>query len=352
MDLITLYARHEHGGHPVHLGLDSNDSPILEVVWPNGITRYPSARQLIRALYNHGDTNPSTSRDPGVGLSRYFQIGSQQESQGTPIDIFGYHAPNRPSIETIQALLSPRRPPIREHSIKAIPKDEEITTLELFATPPPLSVATTNLPVVPTGVDVLPDGIGIDLVKRGHEVRKLLFAGFSGKMTRAGYDPEEILQEVYRGIVARNQGRCRFDPKKSSFGHYVHMVINCVLLNYHRKDSKRRAYEQVGMWSGTKAEAQVDAALVASTKDDRVSDPEPVTVAMDSLVDALWQVSQKEKTPEEILLAIDVLPLLYQGYTRAQMASRLGRPIVHVSRAVNLIKQVATTWAMEQGLRP
>lgn len=87
---------------------------------------------------------------------------------------------------------------------------------------------------------------GINLEKRGHEVRKLLYAGFGFRMARAGYDPEEVLQEVYRGILVRNQGKCPFDEKKSSFGHYVHMVISCVLSNYHRKMSKHRSIE--GSW--------------------------------------------------------------------------------------------------------
>ena len=115
---------------------------------------------------------------------------------------------------------------------------QEGTLLDLFA------VVDTG--VSDAGVDA---GIklGIDLVARGHEVRKLMWAGFGHKILRAGYDPEDVLQEVYRGILARNVGKCPWDSRKSSFGHYVHMVINGVLTNYHRKQQSIRSQEEIGM---------------------------------------------------------------------------------------------------------
>lgn len=92
-----------------------------------------------------------------------------------------------------------------------------------------------------------PPRLGIDLVARGHEVRKLMWAGFGHKILRAGYDPEDVLQEVFRGIIARNNGICPWDARKSSFGHYVHMIIGCVLTNYHRKQQSVRDHESVGL---------------------------------------------------------------------------------------------------------
>ena len=89
--------------------------------------------------------------------------------------------------------------------------------------------------------------LGIDLENRSHEVRKLFFAGFGKQCYAAGYDPEDVLQEIYRGLLARNKGICPFDPAKSSFGHYVHMVCGCVVANYHRKMNKLKQREQVGI---------------------------------------------------------------------------------------------------------
>lgn len=87
------------------------------------------------------------------------------------------------------------------------------------------------------------DGLGIDLQARGTEVRKLFYAAFARGLVKDGYDPEEVLQEVYRGLLARNLGKCPFDPKKSSFGHYVHIVARCVIANLIRKERRRAAHE-------------------------------------------------------------------------------------------------------------
>jgi hypothetical protein len=88
--------------------------------------------------------------------------------------------------------------------------------------------------------------LGIDLDMRGNEVRKLFYAGgFTGVLVREGIDPDEFLQEVYRGILARNRGTCPWDHKKSSFGHYVHIIIRCVLSNYLRRERLRGTRESV-----------------------------------------------------------------------------------------------------------
>lgn len=88
--------------------------------------------------------------------------------------------------------------------------------------------------------------LGIDLAERGNEVRKLFYAGgFTGTLIKQGIDPEDFLQEVYRGILARDRGSCPWDAKKSSFGHYVHIVIKCVLSNYLRKDRRRTSHEDL-----------------------------------------------------------------------------------------------------------
>jgi DNA-directed RNA polymerase specialized sigma24 family protein len=88
--------------------------------------------------------------------------------------------------------------------------------------------------------------LGIDLAARGNEVRKLFYAGnFTGTLMKQGIDPEDFLQEVYRGLLARDNGTCPWDATKSSFGHYVHIVIKCVLSNYLRKDRRRTLHEDL-----------------------------------------------------------------------------------------------------------
>ena len=86
--------------------------------------------------------------------------------------------------------------------------------------------------------------LGMDLAVRGTEVRKLFYAGgFTGVLNRENIDPEDFLQEVFRGLLARNKGTCPWDVKKSSFGHYVHIVIRCVLSNYLRRERLRDSRE-------------------------------------------------------------------------------------------------------------
>jgi DNA-directed RNA polymerase specialized sigma24 family protein len=85
--------------------------------------------------------------------------------------------------------------------------------------------------------------LGIDLAERGIEVRKLFYAAFARGLAKDGYDPEEALQEVYRGLLTRNNGSCPFDVRKSSFGHYVHIVTRCILANYIRKERRRAQFE-------------------------------------------------------------------------------------------------------------
>jgi len=119
---------------------------------------------------------------------------------------------------------------------------------------PSKGVARPKIPNKPeiTEVGVPLEGLtilqtkGIDLEARGHEVRKILWAFFRGKMLAGGYDPEDVYQEVMRGLVARNQGKCPWDGTKSSFGHYVYLVANGVLINYHKKQQQVRGPEVVG----------------------------------------------------------------------------------------------------------
>lgn len=88
--------------------------------------------------------------------------------------------------------------------------------------------------------------LGIDLLRRGKEVRKLLMSGFGGTIQKSGWDVEDVLQDVYVGILTRNNGTCPWDAKKSSFGHYVYMICRCVVANYARKQARIRR-EQVGL---------------------------------------------------------------------------------------------------------
>jgi DNA-directed RNA polymerase specialized sigma24 family protein len=175
---------------------------------------------------------------------------------------------------------------------------------------------------------------GIDLENRADEVRKLLFAGFGTRIFAAGYDPEDVLQEVYRGLLARNAGRCAWDASKSSFGHYVHMVCSCILSNFHRRENRRRQVEQVGL-PAADGEDQ-DVGEVAS------SDPR-MTESVDAEADFLRHLRASGSGPD-LGVAIQILPLVHQGLNRIEIAAQLHLPKGTVSRALALLKEQAARW--------
>ena len=61
-----------------------------------------------------------------------------------------------------------------------------------------------------------------------------------------GCDPEDVLQEVYKGIIIRNSGKCPFDESKSAFSTYVVMVSKCVTINHVNKIRKKTDGEVYG----------------------------------------------------------------------------------------------------------
>ncbi len=193
--------------------------------------------------------------------------------------------------------------------------------------------------------------VGIDLVHRSHEVRKLMFAGFGRRIHSAGYDAEDVLQEVYKGLLARNRGKCPWDPAKSSFGHYVYMVIGCVLSNYHRKQSRMRQFEQSGMAQYMDGERQYTDAASNTTY------PAPETAetaryllaeASDDLVDHMLRQSRGGGAPEA-RMAIDVLPYVVVATPRVRIAAELRVSMAVVSRAISYLRKAAQDW--HNGLR-
>jgi hypothetical protein len=191
------------------------------------------------------------------------------------------------------------------------------------------------------------DGRGIDLVNRGHEVRKLFYAGFMGRVARYGYDPEEVLQEVYAGLLVRNRGKCPFDPKKSSFGHYVHMVCECIISNYHRKHNRRAQAEQFGHTDMDGVEVDVastDLATVGADQEEALG----YELARTSLEERLHEAASTVETSADMALVGKCLPLMTEGMSRLEVATYLvkneGLHRARVLQAVDFIRSVAGEW--------
>ena len=198
---------------------------------------------------------------------------------------------------------------------------------------------------VPSGLDpsklALASGAGIDLVNRSDEVAKLLFAGFGSWIKTSGYDPDDVLQEVYRGLLARNRGKCAWVASKSSFGHYVHMVCHGVLANYHRQQKRKRQMEQTGVLTWRKGEglaiADVASAELPASPTSEAEQSALLTVTS-SLADTLGTGDVADR-------ARAVLPLLRDGWAKKDIAAQLSLDRSAVDSAVAYLRERAAVWS-------
>lgn len=152
--------------------------------------------------------------------------------------------------------------------------------------------------------------VGIDLAIRGIEVRKLFYAAFARGLVKDGYDPEDCLQEVYKGLLTRNNGTCPFDSRKSSFGHYVHIVTRCVLANYIRKEKRKLQFESTECSLG--GGSSETGFSIEGCSDKRGTG-----------IDA-GAVSALSRTLGYAGPVEGALQLLVEGYSRREVVSRLG----------------------------
>mgnify|MGYP006431454755 CR=1 FL=1 len=273
-----------------------------------GVVVFPSARKLLIDL-----TGPPEARH--WTFDRYFKQGRHHHPAGeTVLDVLGW-----------------TDPPVYDKSLTVDPADA--TGLVALATSPVLTVVDSAPP------------LGIDLVNRYTEVAKLLFAGFGTLIYRSHYDPDDVLQEVYKGLLVRNKGTCSFDPRKASFGHYVHMVCSCVLANYHRKMRRRYSMEQTGTREyrdGRFIEVDVADSNVASN-DATADGLANYETAIEDLVTYMAGTPQG-RTPEG-RLAMTILPLHAEGMSRSEIAERIGKSKAAVSRSLAVIRLLAPRWA-------
>jgi len=276
-----VYARSEHGGYRVEPAIRG-----FQVHWPAGSQVYPNARQTIIALVNKNPIPPKNSYDPHLTFDRYFRIG--------------------------------------KHRRRSVPA---VDTLQLFSSSPAVIIAR-------------PKPQGVDLERRSHEVRKLFYAGFGHRVLRCGYDPEDVLQEVYKGLLVRNLGKCPFDPSKSSFGHYVHMVCGCIVSNYRRKYSRLGRNEVLGVagLEGEEDVAESNLFFVDPLQEDDIV----FKSATGFLRIRIAQEAAKEGISPEV--ATSCLDYLLEGFLQREMAVATSTSISTVSRIVRLIKRVAGEW--------
>jgi hypothetical protein len=306
LDNPILYSREQHGAMPVYIH-QTEKGPLYRL----GDVTYHTKSQLLATI---------TGQEQCWSFDRYFGLGKYAPPSGTILDLFApATAPHTQVQSTLQ--LAP--------SLITILSDTRITTANRPASASPLASVTMPL--------------GVDLDKRGHEVAKLLFAGFGKRIHAAGYDPQDVLQYVYLGIMARNRGKCPWDPAKSSFGHYVHMVCGCLLANYHRKQATLREHEQVGV-AGHTDDGSWGLMDVAASSHAKALPSETQDLSRAS-TDLLKHLKQCRRiAPNNRRLLEKAIPLMAQGHTRKEAAGMLSVSVPTLTRALAQVRTATYEW--------
>lgn len=353
----VLYTRYEHGNLPVRID-EREGKTVYTLDRPGAPVVYKSAKSLLSDLYGH---------EVNISLSRYFKLNTSRSAS-----LFHVLAPAPAEPRQTELVIDgctqtqPQSTPIKV--------DESENLERKFQTDPPAEknldrkgvLGSKKLPEVEETFDLeefesglereldrLEGLVGIDLgaeSERGgakfkaDEVRKLLWRGFAGKMLSQGYDPEDVLQEVYRGLLVRNKGKCPWDRRKSTFGHYVHMVTSCVLTNYHRKQVKRVDKDALSL-SGVVDEAH--------TWDVGSCDIDAGDEYGDKLVyEGLSQyINKLPDNGPEALLGRKLLPMVAAGMQRGEIVAQTGHKPSLVSRALAWLRQATALWAKSSGMK-
>lgn len=185
---------------------------------------------------------------------------------------------------------------------------------------------------------------GIDLANRGVEVAKLFFAGLKNLATSGQLSLEDALQEVYKGLLIRNKGKCPWDPNKSSFSHYVHMVARQLLLNMMRKETRVRRIQPGVMAYSNGQWQEVDVA--AADFEDQKANFNNSGAGMCEVVDSLARFIAlgPKGHSRDGRNAIFAIPLMVEGRGRSEIAEILGIPKLHASAALKCLREQAALW--------
>jgi DNA-directed RNA polymerase specialized sigma24 family protein len=285
----------------------------FEVEWPQGSRQYANARKTIIALVNQTPDPSPGAYDPHLTFNRYFRKGRYQRRPIPRVDILELFLPSPANQVTISAK-----------------KPEVITSTTL----------TVHIPEPVLGIDLS------DNPKTGKaiEVRRMFYAGFARHVIAKGYDPEDVLQDIYVALTVRNGGKCPFDSRKASFAHYVHMVCRGTVSNYHRRYGRLRRNEQFGVTGhdGVVLDvAEADLASVAPEQENIYR----FTSATGALTIRVVREARREGVCPK--LAKKCVTFLLDGMRYKEMAAKMKVSTAKISEAVRLIRRVATEWRLE-----
>lgn len=296
-DPQLFYSRWEDGSLPIRVYRGGPGGRWYEVLDPARqvpVERHLSTRSLLTRLQG---------ADRHWGHERYFGLGrwaQGPEDEGDAITVLDLFTGRRAGEEALS--VGPEREPAGVSGSRAI----------------------TVARMVGRGA--------LNLEGRFKEVAKLLFKGFGLMIRRAGWDEQDVLQEVYKGLLTRNQPgmRSAWDPAKSSFGHYIHMVCRSVVFNYHRKQ------ERVGrilVGCVEYADGDLSATDVASSSrfqdgasmwQEPTSAPDSGIGAADPILRLMSFLRTSLSDPLDVMFATAMLPLVVDGHGQRDVAKLMG----------------------------
>jgi DNA-directed RNA polymerase specialized sigma24 family protein len=389
---LTLYTRYEHGNCPVRVYEGEDGETVYEMTTPSEasssgvrVERFTSARALMRVVYGHdvhmpfdryfrlgryrkagratGQANLLTLLEDQADGARKTRVVVHHEVSGdvehpkkTSIVVSGIrNLPSESGAEVLSRLEGEKVDPDPEIEAFVEAMGEDLLPREAFVVPTERMKEEFDR-AFELELDRIEGVVGIDLGERSErrdarfkadEVRKLLWRGFAGKMLSQGYDAEDVLQEVYRGLLVRNRGKCPWDGRKSTFGHYVHMVISCVLTNYHRKQVRRIDRDAVPLSGSNKDGEEIgDVGQWGSCSIEHGSELGD-RLALEGL--ATWLEEVDAQSPEA-QLGKAILPLVAAGHQRGEIARKTGEKPSLVSRALAWLRRQTAAWATSGGM--
>jgi hypothetical protein len=192
---------------------------------------------------------------------------------------------------------------------------------------------------------------GVDLVNRWDEIPKLLQASCGQSIHLLGYDFDDVLQEVYKGLLVRNKGKCPWDGRISSFGHYVTLVCNCVFSNFHKRESRHRGRERLGVRTLSDSVWKDKDAAEAAVEMVHEGSEWQLLQMVEAVSDlASYMARRPDAHKADAQLAIRVLPLCVEGNRRGEIALETGIKPATIGRALSHLRDCARDWIKAQSL--
>lgn len=162
--------------------------------------------------------------------------------------------------------------------------------------------------------------MGIDIVKKKKDIEKIFYAYYAKRAVSEGLSVEDLLQEVFKGLLVRNKGKGAWNPSRGSFGSYVHMVSGSVYKNFRKKEIKR----------GMKEKGEIPKNYTESSTED--SDYSNEAMIMNDF--KKW-IKTKRGMSDSV---ISIVELLSSGKKKKEIAEELGINSTSLHKAIDGLK--------------